>query len=166
MTVDRFAVDALLAQQHLAVVGASDHPGNFGRTIVHELAARGYDVTAVHPTATSVDGRPCYRDLAEVPDPVDGVIVMVPAPHAAEVVREAAALGIRHVWLFKGVGHGSLDREAVIIARGAGMTVVEGACPMMYLSDVGWVHRLHRRLRHLPDPHTPVPVHARSTPVR
>ncbi|MEZ5261649.1 MAG: CoA-binding protein [Acidimicrobiales bacterium] len=58
MTVDRFAVDALLAQQHLAVVGASDHPGNFGRTIVHELAARGYDVTAVHPTATSVDGRP------------------------------------------------------------------------------------------------------------
>ena len=150
MTVDLHAVDALLAQQHLVVVGASDAHANFGRTICHELAARGYDVTAVHPTATSVDGHPCYPNLASVPGPVDGVIVMVSAPHAAEVVRDAAALGVQHVWLFRGMGAGALDPEAVIIARGAGMTVVEGACPMMFLSDTGWVHRLHRRLRRLP----------------
>lgn len=150
MSVDLHAVDALLAQQHLAVVGASDAEANFGRTILHELAARGYDVVAVHPTATSVDGHPCYPDLASVPTPVEGVIVMVAAPHAAEVVRDAAALGVQHVWLFRGMGHGAVDREAVVIARGAGMTVVEGACPMMFLSHTGWVHRLHRRLAHVP----------------
>ena len=40
-TVDLSAVESFLAQQHIVVVGASDKPSNFGRTVVHELAARG-----------------------------------------------------------------------------------------------------------------------------
>ena len=31
----------------------------------------------------------------------------------------------------------------------AGVDVVEGACPMMFLEPVGWFHRLHRSMRHV-----------------
>ncbi len=150
MSVDLFAVEAFLSGRHIAVVGASDQPSNMGRTMVVALTERGYDVVAVHPTATTVADRPAYADLALVPGPIDGVLVMVPAGRAADVVREAAELGVRRVWLFQGVGKGAVDREAAIVARGADMTLVEGGCPLMFLSGTGWVHRLHRRLRRYP----------------
>src|SRR3954471_9698322 len=68
--------EAFLRLPRLAVVGASDDPPNFGRTIYRELRGAGRDVVAVHPTATTVDGDPCHPDLASVPGELDGVIVM------------------------------------------------------------------------------------------
>jgi predicted CoA-binding protein len=79
-----------------------------------------------------------------VPDPVDGVLVMVPARIAADVVRDAISRGIPRVWLHRGIGAGSVSREAVALCKQAGIAVVDGACPLMFLEPVKSIHRFHR----------------------
>jgi predicted CoA-binding protein len=143
-------VEAFLASDRIAVVGASDDPKNFGRTIYTELKVHGHEVVAVNPNADVVAGDPCFASLADVPDPVDAVFVIVPADRAAGVVRDAAAIGATRVWLFQGIGGtGSVSPEAVAAAREHGLTLIAGACPLMFLEPVAWFHRMHRRLRQM-----------------
>jgi uncharacterized protein len=148
--IDPAVVEDFLAQRRLAVVGATDESSNFGRTIYRELRDRGYEVSAVSSSAIEVADDPAYPSLAELPGPVDGVVVMVHRDRAVPVVREAIELGVPRVWLFKGVGGaGSTSPEAVELCRDAGVSVVPGACPLMFLAPVAAVHRIHRGVRHL-----------------
>jgi uncharacterized protein len=150
--IERAAVERFLEERHIAVVGASDDDRNFGKTIVRELRKRDYDVVAVNRNATSVDGTPCYPDVAALPDDIDGVIVMVGRDKAAGVVRECAARGVKRVWLFKGLGSpGSVSDDAVQACDTYGIDVVAGACPLMFLEPVGWFHRVHRALARVGD---------------
>lgn len=142
--------EEFLAQRRIAVVGASDASGSFGRTIYTTLREKGYDVVAVHPHAETVAGDPAVADLASVPGELDGVIVMVNPAVAVDVVRSCAELGIPRVWLFKGIGGaGAVSDEAVELCRRHGISVIDGACPLMFLEPVGWFHRLHRRARRM-----------------
>ena len=144
------AAERFLAEPRIVVVGASDAKGSFGGTIYTALRDHGYDVVAVHPTATTVAGDPCFPDLATVPAPVDAVLVMVGADSALDVVRQCMALGVRHVWLFKGLGGpGAVSDEAVQLLTAHGVDAVVGACPLMFLEPVGVVHRIHRRMRRI-----------------
>ncbi len=145
--IDPTQATAFLSAGRIAVVGASDDPKNFGRAIVKELTAHGIDAVAVHPKATSVVGAPCYPTLESVPGAVDGVIVMVPKQAAVAVVRTCVDLGISRVWLFKGAGPGAVSDEAIRLCNDHDITVVAGACPLMFLEPVRGVHKLHRTLR-------------------
>jgi predicted CoA-binding protein len=144
------AAQEFLAQRRLAVVGASDAKSSFGGSILRELRDHGYDVVAVNPGCEAVAGAPCYPSLADVPTPVDGVIVMVNREAAVDVVRDCVAHGIRRVWLFKGIGSpGAVSDEAVRLCQDNDITVIPGACPLMFLEPVGLVHRVHRGVRRL-----------------
>jgi predicted CoA-binding protein len=146
--VRMYDVNEFLAQRRIAVVGVSDVKGSFAKTVYRELRAHGYEVVAVNPGATKVDGDRCFPDLMSVPGDIDGAIVMVNRDVSASIVRDCVARGIRRVWLFKGVGGpGAVSDEAVRIARDNGMTLVEGACPLMFLETPAWIHRFHRFVR-------------------
>ena len=148
--IDPVAAREFLSHKRIVVAGASNEPKNFGGTIYKELKGRGYEVVAVNPKAGTVDGDPCYADLASVPGDVEGVIVMVPKDRSAEVVRACTARGVERVWLFQGIGGpGSVSDEAVQVCRENGITVVAGACPMMFLEPAGWFHRAHRTVRRM-----------------
>ncbi len=147
-TVSMQAVNEFLAQRRLAVVGVSDAKGSFAKTVYRELRTHGYDIVPVNPSVASVDGDRCFPDLASVPGDIDGAIVMVNRDVSPSIVRDCVARGIQHVWLFKGLGGpGAVSDEAVQIAHEHGLSVVEGACPLMFLDSPGWVHRVHRFMR-------------------
>lgn len=139
------SIDRFLEGERLAIVGVSRNSKQFSNAVFREFRRHGYDVVPVNPNADEVEGTRCYRTVAELPD-VDGVIVMVPADGAAAVVEECAERGIERVWLHRGSGPGSVSDEAIAAARAAGIDVVDGACPLMFLAETGWLHRLHRRL--------------------
>lgn len=141
----RASIDRFLQSERVAVVGVSRNPKEFANAVYREFRDRGYEVFPVNPNTDEVEGVRCYRTIAELPD-VDGVLIMVPAAGAAQVVEQCAARGIERVWLHRGAGQGSVTDEAVDAARAAGIDVVDGACPLMFLPDTGWFHRLHRRL--------------------
>lgn len=141
----RASIDAFLAGHRIAVVGVSRDPKHFANAVYRELRDHGYEVIGVNPHADTVEGDACVRSVAELPD-VDGVLVMVPAPAAAEVVEACADRGLPRVWLHKGGGPGAVSEDAVRVARERGLEVVDGACPLMFLEPTGWIHRLHRAI--------------------
>ena len=150
MMIEELSVREFLRQRHLAVVGASNDPKNFGNTIYRELRSHGYEVVPVNPNAVMVEGDRCYPSVACVPGPVDGVVVMVSGEKSADVVRDCVARDIKWVWLFKGIGgSGAVSDEALDLCREHGIHVVAGACPLMFLEPVAWFHGVHRTIRHL-----------------
>jgi predicted CoA-binding protein len=137
----RQAIDAFLAQPALAVVGASRSGKGFGCLALRELRRKGYRVYPVHPHADLIDGARCYHKLAELPEPVGGVVVVVPADQGFSVVREAASLGIHHVWLQQGAESPAL----LNVCSDLGLETVSGECVLMYAHPSG-IHRAHRWL--------------------
>jgi uncharacterized protein len=142
----RAAIDDFLAQDHLAFVGASRDTKEFANSVYRRLREGGRTMVPVHREADTVEGDTCVASIAEVPDPVGGIVIMVPAAAMADVTREAIARGIPRVWLHRGAGQRSVPQEAVDACREAHVVVVDGACPLMFDEPVGGVHRLHRLL--------------------
>ncbi len=139
----RAVIDEVLAQRSLAVVGVSRSGRKFGNAAYRALRAAGYRVYAVNPHAGTVEGDPCYPSLAALPDPVGGVVVVVPPAECEAVVREAAAAGIRYVWMQQG----SESAEAIAFCASHGIRCVDRECVLMFAQPVSWFHRAHRFVR-------------------
>ena len=114
-----------LANQRVAVTGVSRTAGGHGGNVVYQrLRERGYSVFAVNPNAEEVEGDPSYPDLRSIPDGVDAVVIATRPDEAEATMRECAELGIRHVWMHKGPGPGSVCDEATVYGRERGITVI------------------------------------------
>jgi predicted CoA-binding protein len=133
-------VRRFLASRHLAVVGVSRSGHKFGNTAYRELKAKGYRLTPVHPDAPVIEGDRAARSLQELPEPVDGVLVVVPPPATAAVVRDAAAAGIRQVWLQQGAE----SPDAIEFCEAHGIRVIANQCILMFAEPAAWYHRAHR----------------------
>jgi len=126
--------------KRIAVVGVSRDKEKFGNTAFAELAARGYQVFAVHPTAQEIAGAPCYPNLTALRGQVDGVLVSVSPQQAMPVLREAATLGLKNVWLQQGAE----SPQVLALARDLGLNLVARKCVLMYASPVRSFHAWHR----------------------
>ena len=136
------AIDQFVAQPALALVGLSRSGKKFGNVACRELKAKGYRLYPIHPTAGTIGGVKCYKTFADLPERVDAVLVVVPPDAAIDVVREAAASGIHHVWLQQGAD----SPEVLSLCDALGLTVVFGECILMFTRPNG-VHNVHRWLR-------------------
>ena len=143
------AVDDFLAQQRIAVMGVSRTSSEAANLIYRKLRDAGYEMFAVNPNATTVEGDPCYPDLEALPERPDGVVIVTPPDTAADIVRTCADLGIPRVWMHRGMGPGSVSEEAVSVGRERGLTVIPGACPMMFAEPVDGGHTCIRWLQKL-----------------
>lgn len=139
------AVQDLLGQPRLALYGLSHAPQHFSHAVLGELRARGHEVVAINPAhaGEEVDGLRLWGSLAQAGQAVDWALVMTPADHAAAAVRDALDCGLRRIWLYRGAGRGAVSDEALALCAQAGATVVPGECPLMFLRDTQWFHRLH-----------------------
>ena len=137
------AAEEFLRCSRIAVTGVSREPkGEASNGIYRRLRDRGYAVFAVNPHATEVEGDPAYPDLASIPGGVEAVVVATRPEQAMGTVQDAIAAGVQQVWMHRSFGAGSVDAEAVRVGREAGLTVIDGGCPLMFgrASDGG--HRL------------------------
>jgi len=108
----------------IAIVGASPDPSRPSFDVMRALIDRGFEVIPVRPGCESILGRRCVSSLAEIQVPIDIVDVFRKSDAAADVARQAAAVGARALWLQEGV----VNAEAREIAREAGMDYVEDLC--------------------------------------
>jgi predicted CoA-binding protein len=141
ITVAEAAQD-FLAQKRIAVAGVSRNGGaHSGNGIYQRFKQRGYEVFAVNPNADDIDGEPCYRSLDAIPGGVDAVVIAT-APHAASaVIADCARLGITRAWMHRSFGGGSVSESAAKEGRDAGMTVIAGACPLMFEPTADGFHK-------------------------
>lgn len=107
-----------------AVVGLSSDPVKSAHSVPAALAAYGWRVIPVNPHADTLLGEQVYRRLAEIPEPVDVVNVFRPSAEAADIARQAVAIGAKALWLQLGI----VSAEARDIATRAGLLYVEDRC--------------------------------------
>jgi acetate---CoA ligase (ADP-forming) len=85
----------LLQPSSIAVVGASDRLDSYAGNVLRNLERSGFEgpVWGVNPKREEVLGRECVPSVADLPEPVDAVVVAIPAPGVPAVVAEAGARG-------------------------------------------------------------------------
>ena len=139
------AASAFLANKRVAVTGVSRTPERHGsNTVYRRLRERGYQVFAVNPNATEVEGDRSYPDLRSIPGGVEAVVIGTRPELAADTMRECAELGIRQVWMHRGPGAGSVSAAATAFGRQRGITVIDGGCPLMFGPTADFGHRIVR----------------------
>jgi len=138
------AIEAFLAGRRLAVAGVSRDRNQPANAIFRRLRDSGYEVVAVNPKATEVEGVPCHPDLRSVPGAVDGVVIATPSGAALEVVRQCAERGVRHVWFHRSFGQGSVSDEALRECEARGIEAIPAGCPLMFCEPVDIGHRCFR----------------------
>lgn len=138
------AARTFLAQPRIAVVGVSRQTHQPANCNFRKLRTAGHAVFPVNPQADTVEGETCYPTLAAIPGGVQAVLIFTPPAASEAVVREAAALGIRHVWLHRALGGGSHSPAAERAARELGLTLIPGGCPAMFGPPVDFGHQCLR----------------------
>lgn len=127
------AAQLFLDNKRIAVTGVSRNPNGHGSNAVFtRLVDRGYQAFPVNPNAESIDGHPVFPTLAAIPGGVDAVVIGTSPQHAMATMKEAAELGITHVWMHRSLDAGSVDPAAVAYGREHGITVIDGGCPLMF----------------------------------
>jgi len=145
MVTIKEATTEFLSQKRVAVTGVSRNPQGHGSNIVYQrLRERGYEVFAVNPNAEQIEGDPCYHDLASIPGGVEAVVIGTRPETAEATMRECDQLGIKHVWMHRSFGQGSVSAEAASFGREKGITVIDGGCPLMFDPTADFGHKCMR----------------------
>ncbi len=139
------AASEFLTKQRVAVTGVSRTPKTHGSNNVYRrLRERGYDVFAVNPNAQEVEGDRSYPDLKSIPGGVEAVVIGTRPEIAEDTMHECAELGIKHVWMHRGPGAGSVSPAATDYGRRHGITVIDGGCPLMFEPTADFGHKIMR----------------------
>jgi acetate---CoA ligase (ADP-forming) len=139
---ERDSVAATAALRHVlepgsvAVIGASRKRGSVGGQLFHNLLHAGFHgpVYPINRHARVVQSVPAYKTLADVPEPVDLVVIAVPAADVLDAARECAKHGVHAlVVISAGFAEASdegreAQRELLEICRASGMRLVGPNC--------------------------------------
>ena len=120
----------------VAIIGASTNPRKLSYGIVKNMTEYGFQggIYPVNPKADEVLGLKVYADVADVPDPVDLAVVVLPAPMTPDVLQACGERGIKAVVIISGgfreVGDQgkALEEECREIADSYGMRLVGPNC--------------------------------------
>jgi acetate---CoA ligase (ADP-forming) len=129
-------LDSLLRPRSIAVVGASRSPNTIGYQILHNLLRHGYAgaVYPVNPSAASIHSIRAYRSIAEIPDPVDLAVIVVPKQHVLAVAEACGEKGVGGLVVisagFREIGGAGAERERALmeVVRRYGMRLVGPNC--------------------------------------
>ena len=88
----------------IAVIGASDDPRKYGHEILKNLIECGFPgaLHPINPKAERILGLQCFKNVREIPGPVDLALVIVPAKIAAQVVQDCGEHGVRGAIVISG----------------------------------------------------------------
>ena len=105
-----------------AVAGASNDRNKFGNRVLRTYLQHGMPVYVLHPALDMVEGLPVYRTLADLPEKPHGLSIITPPQVSLRLVEQAAAAGVKHLWLQPGAeSPGVLQR-----ARELGLDAIAG----------------------------------------
>ena len=118
----------------VAVVGASRDSGKLSYGVVRNLAdpLHGYrgPIYPINPKAGEILGLRCYPGIAEVPDPVELAILIIPAALVPQAIEACGLRGVKAAVVISGgfreVGPAgaALEREMVEIGKLYGMRIM------------------------------------------
>ncbi len=122
-TINKILTEARI----VAVVGFSSVPQKAGYYVPAYLQQQGYRVIPVNPNLSKGLGEPAYAALADVPEPIDLVLIFQRSENVPPFVEQAIECGAKAVWMQLGIA----NEAAAERARAVGLDVVEDACMLV-----------------------------------
>lgn len=124
-------LNCLFAPGTVAIVGASNKDGKMGNLFVRHLLA-GYSgrVFPIHPSAQDICGLQTYKDITDLPTPIDLLIPLIPAKQTVSLVSHCAKGQVKVLLAIpsgfgEATGAGKLLQEELLsLARERHMRVV------------------------------------------
>ncbi|NUN69186.1 MAG: CoA-binding protein [Bacteroidetes bacterium] len=129
----------------VAVVGVSATRPAVANAVLLKLKDGRRTVYGVARSAPVLNGDQCYPSLMSLPSPVQGVFIAARPENIAAIAEECVAAKVRYLWIhhMPGTQHPADAPLSAVIGRcrAAGITVIPGACPMMFVPDADLGHR-------------------------
>src|SRR6516225_8905358 len=90
-------ITPLVAPRSIAVIGASANPTKSGGVLFDNLVKGNFrgPLDPINRTATQIMGKAAYPTLADVPEKVDLVYIVLPQQHVEDAVKQCVAAGAR-----------------------------------------------------------------------
>ncbi len=137
MTIRNF--DKLLAPKSVALIGASATPGSIGRIVAANLFSGGFagSIWLVNPKYREIDGKPCYRSVADLPDAPDLAVIATPPATIPNLIAELGLKGSRAAVVIS-AGVTSDLRQTMLAAARPHLLRIEGPnCLGLMLPGIG-----------------------------
>lgn len=123
-------IEQFLSAKAFGVVGASANREKYGNKVLRCYLQRGLPVFPVHPKERAIEGLPAVHSVAQLPPEVEALSIITPPAVTEQVVDQAVARGIRHLWMQPGAE----SPNAIERAEAAGLNVIaDGSCLLVAL---------------------------------
>jgi predicted CoA-binding protein len=138
-------VNDFFALHRIAVAGVSrehsHHP--VGNLIYRRMKKLGHEAFPVNPHMDTFEGDRCYPDLPSIPGGVEGVVIITRPEITEQIVKQCADNGVKHIWIHEGIDRkaSSVYPQATEFCEQHGISVIAGACPMMFGVGADFGHR-------------------------
>lgn len=116
--------DILQNYRTVAVVGLSPKPYRPSHSVAAYLAGVGYTIIPVNPGHSEILGQKSYKNLADIPGPVEIVDIFRRSESVLSIVQQAIQIGAKVVWMQSGI----INEQAAKLALDAGLDVVMDTC--------------------------------------
>lgn len=124
-------IDAFLATEPIAVIGASADPSKFGHRVLAAYLSHGIHAIPINPSGGEILGQTVYSCLSDVHEQFIGASIITPPEVTAKVIDEAIDCGLKRLWLQPGAE----NLEAIERAEAAGLNVIWGGpCVLVELA--------------------------------
>lgn len=110
----------------IALVGVSANKSKMGYKMFEDLLQNGFNVKGVNPKNGVILGQRIYRNLSELEDKPDIVVVVVKPEITEKIIDDVNNAGIKKIWMQPG----SESENAIKKALNYGMEVIYGKCFM------------------------------------
>jgi len=125
----------LFEPKSIALVGASHSEARLGGVVLKNLLRFRGKVYPVNPKYDELMGIKAYREVADIPEPVDLALILRPAPEVPEILRELSGRARSVIVMSSGfaeVGETALQDEVSRIGKESGFRTVGPNCMGLY----------------------------------
>lgn len=117
--------EIFLTAKTYAVAGASARRHKYGNKVFRALLESGREVYPLNPVSEEIEGHAAYPRIAALPIVPESLSIITPPVVTRQVVADAIAAGVKHIWMQPGAE----DESASQAARDAGIMVIDdGSC--------------------------------------
>ncbi|MCX6667919.1 MAG: CoA-binding protein [Euryarchaeota archaeon] len=124
------SLETFFKPSSIAVVGASANPTKIGHAALKNILISDYQckLYPVNPDDDEILGLKCYKKLTDIPGPVDLVLISVPSPIVAQIVKDCVAKKVKYIIIitsgFSEIGNNAGEEEIKKLVKGTGIRIL------------------------------------------
>lgn len=122
------AVNEVIMKKKVAILGASNKPERYAHKAYKMLQEYGHETFLVHPSLDKVEDKKVYKNLSEVPQPIDTLTMYVGPQISSGLIEEIRKLSPRRIIFNPGS-----ENEDIVEALGDTDIQMMEACTLVLL---------------------------------